>query len=64
MTSAELILPIRAELGEGMTLFPDGKGDFSSSRLKEIKHLHKWAEHLMRFHDGRFESRGTGGSNS
>lgn len=25
MTSAELILPIRAELGEGMTLFPDGK---------------------------------------
>jgi hypothetical protein len=37
------------------TLFPLGRADFSIPRLRTVS-LSDWAQHLMRYKDGRFES--------
>ncbi len=35
------------------TLYPTGQADFNTPRLRKVD-LNEYAQHLMRFHDGRF----------
>ena len=35
------------------TLYPTGQADFNTPRLRKVD-LNDYAQHLMRFHDGRF----------
>ena len=36
-------------------LFPNGEGDFNMPRTGDTPGFKEWCQHLMRFHDGRFE---------